>query len=100
MDASACWYCFMGDMKRRGLGTIVQRPRRLRPTRKTAGLEQEKLIMNLRFLETFVWVARLKSFRLTAEKLFTTQASVSSRIAALEADLGVKLLLRDSRGSA
>ena len=54
---------------------------------KTAGLEQEKLIMNLRFLETFVWVARLKSFRLTAEKLFTTQASVSSRIAALEADL-------------
>lgn len=54
--------------------------------------------MNLRFLETFVWVARLKSFRLTADKLFTTQASVSSRIAALEADLGVKLLLRDSRG--
>jgi len=28
--------------------------------------------MNLRFLETFVWVARLKSFRLTAEKLFST----------------------------
>ncbi len=54
--------------------------------------------MNLRFLETFVWVARLKSFRLTAEKLLTTQASVSSRIAALEADLGVRLLLRDSRG--
>jgi len=54
--------------------------------------------MNLRFLETFVWVARLKSFRLTAEKLFTTQASVSSRIAALEADLGVRLLRRDSRG--
>nr|WP_314876037.1 LysR family transcriptional regulator [uncultured Pseudomonas sp.] len=54
--------------------------------------------MNLRFLETFVWVARLKSFRLTAEKLFTTQAAVSSRIAALEADLGVRLLLRDSRG--
>ena len=54
--------------------------------------------MNLRFLETFVWVARLKSFRLTAQKLFTTQAAVSSRIAALEADLGVKLLLRDSRG--
>ena len=27
--------------------------------------------MNLKFLETFVWVARLKSFRLTAEKLFS-----------------------------
>ncbi|SOZ64644.1 putative transcriptional regulator, LysR family [Cupriavidus taiwanensis] len=54
--------------------------------------------MNLRFLETFVWVARLRSFRLTAEKLFSTQASISSRIAVLEEDLGVKLFLRDSRG--
>lgn len=54
--------------------------------------------MNLKFLETFVWVAKLKSFRLTAEKLFTTQASISSRIAVLESELGVKLFLRDSRG--
>lgn len=54
--------------------------------------------MNLKFLETFVWVARLKSFRLTAEKIFTTQASISSRIAVLESELGVKLFLRDSRG--
>ncbi|MFJ2536189.1 MULTISPECIES: LysR family transcriptional regulator [unclassified Pseudomonas] len=54
--------------------------------------------MNLKFLETFVWVARLKSFRLTADKLFTTQASISSRIAVLENELGAKLFLRDSRG--
>ncbi|WP_460060187.1 LysR family transcriptional regulator [Pseudomonas sp. S2_A05] len=54
--------------------------------------------MNLKFLETFVWVARLKSFRLTADNLFTTQASISSRIAVLEGELGVKLFLRDSRG--
>ncbi len=54
--------------------------------------------MNLRFLETFVWVARLKSFRLTAEKLFSTQASISSRIAALEDELGTRLFLRDSKG--
>ncbi|MBV4469422.1 LysR family transcriptional regulator [Pseudomonas siliginis] len=54
--------------------------------------------MNLKFLETFIWVARLKSFRLTADKLFTTQASISSRIAVLEGELGVKLFLRDSRG--
>jgi len=54
--------------------------------------------MNLKFLETFVWVARLKSFRLTADKLFTTQASISSRIAVLEDELGVKLFVRDSRG--
>ena len=54
--------------------------------------------MNLKFLETFVWVARLKSFRLTAEKLSSTQTSISSRIATLEGELGVKLFLRDSRG--
>ena len=54
--------------------------------------------MNLKFLETFVWVARLKSFRLTAEKLFSTQASISSRIAALEDEMGVRLFVRDSRG--
>lgn len=53
--------------------------------------------MNLKFLETFVWVARLKSFRLTAEKMFTTQASISNRIAALEDELGAKLFLRDSK---
>ena len=54
--------------------------------------------MNLKFLETFVWVARLKSFRLTAEKLFSTQASISSRIAALEDEMGVRLFVRDSKG--
>ena len=40
--------------------------------------------MNLRFLETFLWVARLNSFSATAERLHTTQAAVSNRIAALE----------------
>jgi DNA-binding transcriptional LysR family regulator len=55
--------------------------------------------MNIKFLETFIWVARLNSFRLTAERLFTTQAAVSGRIAALEAELGVRLFLRDARGA-
>ena len=45
--------------------------------------------MNLRFVETFVWVARLQSITRTAEKLFLTQSAVSSRIAVLEAELGV-----------
>ncbi|CBJ35510.1 putative transcriptional regulator, LysR family (plasmid) [Ralstonia solanacearum PSI07] len=58
----------------------------------------ERPAMNLRFLETFVWVARLRSFRLTADKLFTTQASISARIAALEDELGVRLFDRDTRG--
>lgn len=53
--------------------------------------------MNLKFLETFVWVARLRSFSLAAEKLCTTQAAVSNRIATLERDLGVRLLERDLR---
>lgn len=53
--------------------------------------------MNTKFLETFVWVARLKSFRLTAEKMFTTQASISNRIAALEDELGARLFLRESK---
>lgn len=54
--------------------------------------------MNMRFLLTFVWVARLGSFRLTAEKLSSTQAAISSRISVLEAELGVQLFQRDSRG--
>lgn len=54
--------------------------------------------MNLKFLETFVWVARLQSFRLTAEKMFSTQAAISSRIASLEEELGLRLFVRDSRG--
>jgi DNA-binding transcriptional LysR family regulator len=61
---------------------------------------QDAAAMNIKFLETFVWVARLKSFRLTAEKLFTTQASISSRVAALEDELGARLFLRDSKGVA
>lgn len=47
--------------------------------------------MNLRFLETFVWVARLKSFSAAAAKLHTTQPNISSRVAVLEKDLGVPL---------
>ena len=53
--------------------------------------------MNIRFLETFVWVARLRSFSSAADKLCTTQAAVSNRIATLERDLGVRLLERDLR---
>jgi DNA-binding transcriptional LysR family regulator len=54
-------------------------------------------VINLTFLETFVWVARLKSFTLAAERLHATQAAVSSRVAALEAELGVKLFIREHR---
>jgi len=53
--------------------------------------------MNLRFVEAFVWVARLKSFKGAAERLHTTQAAISSRIATFESDLGARLFDRDSR---
>jgi len=53
--------------------------------------------MNLRFIEAFVWVARLHSFTAVAEKLFTTQAAISARIATLEEDFGVKLFNARSR---
>ena len=50
--------------------------------------------VNLRFVEAFYWAAMLKSVTRAAEKLFVTQSALSSRIAALEAELGVLLLDR------
>jgi DNA-binding transcriptional LysR family regulator len=50
--------------------------------------------MNLRFVEAFYWVVQLKSVSRAAEKLFITQSAMSSRIAALEDELGVLLLDR------
>nr|WP_301289104.1 LysR family transcriptional regulator [Natronocella acetinitrilica] len=48
-------------------------------------------------METFVWIARLGSFRAAAERVYTTQPSVSSRIANLESELGVRLFDRRGR---
>lgn len=53
--------------------------------------------MDFRALETFVWIARLGSFRAAARRLYTTQPSVSSRIAKLETELGVLLFDRAGR---
>lgn len=50
--------------------------------------------MNLRFVEAFYWAVMLKSVTRAAEKLFVTQSALSSRIAALEEELGVLLLDR------
>lgn len=50
--------------------------------------------MNLRFVEAFYWVASLKSVSRAAEKLSITQSAMSSRIAALEEELGTMLLDR------
>ncbi|MDD0810759.1 LysR family transcriptional regulator [Curvibacter sp. RS43] len=53
--------------------------------------------MNVRFLEAFVWVAKLGSFKAAADKLHTTQAGISSRIATLEEQFGVRLFERERR---
>ncbi len=53
--------------------------------------------MNIRFLETFVWLSRLKNFNAAAEKLHTTQPGVSQRISTLEDLFGRKLYVRGAK---
>lgn len=52
--------------------------------------------INFKQLEAFVQVADMASFRRAAEKLNTTQPNISSRIAGLEARLGLTLMERDA----
>ncbi|MBN8943402.1 MAG: LysR family transcriptional regulator [Rhizobiales bacterium] len=53
--------------------------------------------MNIRFLETAIWLAQLRNFRATADRLNITSAAISNRIAAMEQELGFKLFERDTR---
>jgi len=53
--------------------------------------------MKLANLETFVHLARLRHFGRTARHLNTTQPAISSRLAALERELGVQLIDREGR---
>lgn len=53
--------------------------------------------MRQRKLQTIVWLARLGSFRAVAERLNTTQAAISQRVASIENELGVTLFERNSR---
>ncbi len=52
--------------------------------------------MNTRFVETFLTLARLGSFRATANAMHATPAAISLRIKTLEAELGVELIERDA----
>lgn len=54
-------------------------------------------MIDLKALETFLWVAELGSFRAAANKLHTTQPAISQRIAQLETELGTRLLERERR---
>jgi len=53
--------------------------------------------MNIRQLETFYWIAQLGTFSAAAERLHTSQASVSARIRELEEELEVALFDRIGR---
>ncbi len=56
-------------------------------------------MVEFRSLEVFYWVATLRSFGRAAERLYTTQPAVSQRIAALEQELGGRLLERTRRAA-
>lgn len=53
--------------------------------------------MNLKQLETFFWTVNLGGFAAAAEKLYSTQSTVSMRIKELERTLGVELFDRTER---
>jgi len=53
--------------------------------------------VNIKQLETFYWAAKLGSFTAAAERLNSTQSTVSMRIHDLERDLGVELFDRSQR---
>lgn len=54
--------------------------------------------MTFEQLRTFFWVARLGGFRRASERLNLSQPAVSTRVATLENELGVKLLERTPKG--
>lgn len=53
--------------------------------------------MQLKQLELFLQVAQLRSFSKAAEALYLTQPTVSAHIAALEEELGVRLVVRSTK---
>jgi DNA-binding transcriptional LysR family regulator len=54
--------------------------------------------VNIRFLETVLWLAQLRTIKATADRLCITHTAISSRIAAIEQDLGVRLFTRSAQG--
>jgi DNA-binding transcriptional LysR family regulator len=55
--------------------------------------------MRIRNLDTFYWIATLRSFRAAADHLNLTQPAVSARIQQLEQDLGARVFLREVRNA-
>jgi DNA-binding transcriptional LysR family regulator len=55
--------------------------------------------MNFRQLETFYWAAKLGSFSAAAQRLNSTQSTISMRIMELERDFGTELFDRSQRAA-
>ena len=55
--------------------------------------------MHVRQIETFYWIVRLGSFRAAADRLSTTQSTVSMRVMQLEKEIGVALFDRTNRNA-
>lgn len=55
-------------------------------------------MIDFKQIEAFVWVAELGGFSATAEKLNTTQPSISQRIASFERQVGTRVFDRGARG--
>ncbi|MCI5076689.1 LysR family transcriptional regulator [Oricola sp.] len=51
--------------------------------------------LTIKNMRTFFWLARLRNYHATAKQLGVTQPAVTSRIASLEDELGVRLFSRD-----
>ncbi|OZI48319.1 LysR family transcriptional regulator [Bordetella genomosp. 4] len=58
------------------------------------------MMISLTQIETFYWVARLKSFHAASRHLHLTQPTVSTRIHELESVVGYRLFERDAKGAA
>lgn len=56
--------------------------------------------MTIDQLDAFLAVVKYQSYRAASEKLFLSQPSISSRIQALERELGADLFIRSGRGVA
>lgn len=54
-------------------------------------------MMQLKQLEVFVHVARLKSFSKAADALYLTQPTISAHVSTLEGELGTKLVVRSTK---